>query len=64
MNEEMNEVATHLALKWARGGPSTNINDTEDFTWMTLDTIAPCSMGSQVQQFLFVRDASVCQSHG
>ncbi|CAG9983870.1 unnamed protein product [Clonostachys byssicola] len=51
MFEEMHEVATQLALKWARGGASTNINVTEDFTRLTLDTIALCSMGYRFNSF-------------
>ncbi|CAH0022515.1 unnamed protein product [Clonostachys rhizophaga] len=51
-------LATHLVLKWALGGLSTNINDTEDFTCMALDTIGLCSMGSRLRQLLFIRDES------
>ncbi|VUC23541.1 unnamed protein product [Clonostachys rosea] len=51
MFEEMHELATQLALKWARGGPNTDINVTEDFTRLTLDTIALCSMGFRFNSF-------------
>lgn len=42
---EMHEVATQLALKWCRQGPGARLDMSEDFTRLTLDTVALCSMG-------------------
>ncbi|KAK1775755.1 cytochrome P450 [Copromyces sp. CBS 386.78] len=44
MFPEMHEIASQLALKWARHGSSEAIKVTDDFTRLTLDTIALCSM--------------------
>ncbi|VUC25953.1 unnamed protein product [Clonostachys rosea] len=51
MFDEMYDVATQMALKWARYGPSNPIPASEDFTRMTLDTIALCSMGYRFNSF-------------
>lgn len=44
MFDEMHDIATQMAMKWARHGSSTPIMATEDFTRLTLDTIALCAM--------------------
>ncbi|KAK3398875.1 putative bifunctional P-450:NADPH-P450 reductase [Sordaria brevicollis] len=44
MFPEMHEIASQLALKWARHGSGEAIKVTDDFTRLTLDTIALCSM--------------------
>ncbi|TQN65714.1 Bifunctional cytochrome P450/NADPH--P450 [Colletotrichum shisoi] len=44
MFDEMVDVASQMALKWARHGPSAPIMVTDDFTRLALDTIALCSM--------------------
>ncbi|KAF6828803.1 bifunctional P-450/NADPH-P450 reductase [Colletotrichum musicola] len=44
MFDEMHDIATQMAMKWARHGSSTPIMVTEDFTRLTLDTIALCAM--------------------
>jgi cytochrome P450/NADPH-cytochrome P450 reductase len=44
MFDEMHDIAAQLAMKWARHGPSTPINAPDDFTRLTLDTIALCAM--------------------
>ncbi|KAK3338569.1 putative bifunctional P-450:NADPH-P450 reductase [Neurospora tetraspora] len=44
MFPEMHEIASQLALKWARHGSNQAIKVTDDFTRLTLDTIALCSM--------------------
>ncbi|KAK3938330.1 putative bifunctional P-450:NADPH-P450 reductase [Diplogelasinospora grovesii] len=44
MFPEMHEIASQLALKWARHGSSTAIMVTDDFTRLTLDTLALCAM--------------------
>ncbi|OLN93217.1 Bifunctional P-450:NADPH-P450 reductase 5 [Colletotrichum chlorophyti] len=44
MFDGMYDIASQLALKWARYGETTPIMVTEDFTRLTLDTIALCAM--------------------
>jgi cytochrome P450/NADPH-cytochrome P450 reductase len=44
MFDEMHEIASQLALKWARHGPDAAIMVTDDFTRLTLDTLALCTM--------------------
>ncbi|KAK4235289.1 cytochrome P450 [Achaetomium macrosporum] len=44
MFDEMHEIASQLALKWARHGPDAPIMVTDDFTRLTLDTLALCTM--------------------
>ncbi|KAK2012892.1 cytochrome P450 [Colletotrichum eremochloae] len=51
MFDEMVDVASQMALKWARHGPSTPIMVTDDFTRLTLDTIALCSMDFRFNSF-------------
>ncbi|CAJ2512010.1 Uu.00g076350.m01.CDS01 [Anthostomella pinea] len=48
---EMHDVATQLALKFARHGPTTPIAVTEDFTRLALDTLALCSMGYRFNSY-------------
>lgn len=48
---EMYDIATQLVMKWARLGPKTPITVTDDFTRLTLDTIALCSMGTRFNSF-------------
>jgi cytochrome P450 / NADPH-cytochrome P450 reductase len=40
----MHDIASQLVLKWARKGPSYRIPVADDFTRLTLDTIALCTM--------------------
>ncbi|EAW17096.1 bifunctional cytochrome P450/NADPH--P450 reductase [Aspergillus fischeri NRRL 181] len=51
MFEDMSDIAQQLCFKWARQGGSTSINITDDFTRLTLDTIALCSMGFRLNSF-------------
>ncbi|KAK7419766.1 hypothetical protein QQX98_003138 [Neonectria punicea] len=51
MFDEMHDVATQLLTKWARFGPKETIDVTSDFTRLTLDTIALCSMGTRFNSF-------------
>ncbi|CAI4214184.1 unnamed protein product [Parascedosporium putredinis] len=51
MYPEMHDVAAQLAMKWARHGPSAPIHVTDDFTRLTLDTIALCSMDFRFNSF-------------
>lgn len=47
----MYDIAAQLVLKWARQGPQTPIMVTDDFTRLTLDTIALCAMGTRFNSF-------------
>lgn len=40
MFDEMHDIASQLIVKWARFGPLQKINVTDDFTRLTLDSIA------------------------
>lgn len=51
MFDEMHDIATQLALKWARHGSRAPITVTDDFTRLTLDTLALCSMGFRFNSF-------------
>lgn len=51
MFDEMHDVASQLVLKWARHGPQHKIFLTDDFTRLTLDTIALCSMGFRFNSY-------------
>jgi cytochrome P450/NADPH-cytochrome P450 reductase len=47
----MEDVANQLVLKWARQGPEHRILATEDFSRLTLDTIALCTMDYRFNSF-------------
>ncbi|TVY81615.1 Bifunctional cytochrome P450/NADPH--P450 reductase [Lachnellula suecica] len=51
MFDEMQDIATQLVVKWARFGPKEKIDVTADFTRLTLDSIALCSMGTRFNSF-------------
>ncbi|KAJ5306149.1 hypothetical protein N7508_005164 [Penicillium antarcticum] len=51
MFDEMYDIATQLVMKWARQGPSAPIEVTDDFTRLTLDSIALCAMGTRFNSF-------------
>jgi cytochrome P450/NADPH-cytochrome P450 reductase len=40
MFDEMYDIASQLVVKWARFGPQEKIHVTDDFTRLTLDSIA------------------------
>jgi cytochrome P450/NADPH-cytochrome P450 reductase len=44
MFDDMHDIAAQLAMKWARHGPLAPIHVTDDFTRLTLDTLALCAM--------------------
>lgn len=48
---DMLDIASQLLLKWERFGPEYIINPTEDFTRLTFDTIAFCSMSYRCVAF-------------
>lgn len=47
----MKDIANQLVLAWARKGPEHVITATEDFTRLTLDTIALCTMDYRFNSF-------------
>ncbi|KAK3687194.1 putative bifunctional P-450:NADPH-P450 reductase [Podospora appendiculata] len=51
MFPEMHEIASQLCLKWARHGPVKPIMVTDDFTRLTLDTIALCAMNFRFNSY-------------
>ncbi|KAI1409982.1 cytochrome P450 [Hypoxylon sp. FL1857] len=51
MFDEMHEISTQLAMKWARYGPNHPIEVSEDFTRLALDTLALCSMGYRFNSY-------------
>ena len=51
MFNDMHDIASQLILKWARFGPENKIHVTEDFTRLTLDSIALTAMGTRFNSF-------------
>ena len=51
MFDEMHDIASQLVMKWARHGPTHKIQVTDDFTRLTLDTIALCAMDYRFNSF-------------
>lgn len=51
MFDEMHEISTQLAMKWARYGPHSAIEVSDDFTRLALDTLALCSMGYRFNSY-------------
>ncbi|KAF7794903.1 hypothetical protein EIP86_006046 [Pleurotus ostreatoroseus] len=51
MFPDMLDLASQLVLKWERFGPEHKIDPAEDFTRLTLDTIALCSMSYRLNSF-------------
>ena len=47
----MYDIATQMVMKWARIGPEATVLLTEDFTRLTLDTIALCAMDYRFNSF-------------
>ena len=44
MFDDMHDIAAQLAMKWARHGALAPIHAADDFTRLTLDTLALCAM--------------------
>ncbi|KAM5372105.1 hypothetical protein ACJZ2D_007638 [Fusarium nematophilum] len=51
MFDEMADIASQMALKWARQGPSKPILAADDFTRLAFDTVALCSMDFRFNSF-------------
>jgi cytochrome P450 / NADPH-cytochrome P450 reductase len=48
------DIVSQLLLKWERFGPNTEIDPTDDFTRLALDTIVLCSMSFRLNSFYAV----------
>ena len=51
MYDEMYDIATQLVSKWARSDPDESVHVTNDFTRLTLDSIALCAMDKRFNSF-------------
>lgn len=51
MFDEMHDIASQLVMKWARHGSSYVIPVTDEFTRLTLDTLALCAMDYRFNSF-------------
>ncbi|KAK3114796.1 hypothetical protein LTR53_006530 [Teratosphaeriaceae sp. CCFEE 6253] len=51
MFDDMKDIASQLVLKWARYGADYVIPTTDDFTLLTLDTLALCAMDYRFNSF-------------
>ncbi|KAJ7636254.1 bifunctional P-450/NADPH-P450 reductase [Roridomyces roridus] len=51
MMDDMRDICDQLILKWARFGPEAVLDPADDFTRLTLDTIAYCSMSYRINSF-------------
>lgn len=51
MFDDMKDIASQLVMKWARHGQGYKIHVTDDFTRLTLDTLALCSMDYRFNSF-------------
>jgi cytochrome P450/NADPH-cytochrome P450 reductase len=50
---EMHDIASQLVMKWARYGPNHTIQVVDDFTRLTLDTIALCAMDYRFNSYYY-----------
>jgi cytochrome P450/NADPH-cytochrome P450 reductase len=53
MFSEMHDIASQLVMKWARHGPEHSIQVVDDFTRLTLDTIALCAMDYRFNSYYY-----------
>lgn len=51
MFDDMKDIASQLVLKWARMGPEYCVPAVDDFTRLTLDTLALCAMSYRFNSF-------------
>lgn len=51
MFPEMHDICSQLILKWSRLGPEDILSVTEEFTRLTLDSIALCAMDTRFNSF-------------
>ncbi|KAF8185259.1 cytochrome P450 [Mycena galopus ATCC 62051] len=51
MIEEMRDICDQLIMKWDRFGPNAVLDPSDDFTRLTFDTIAYCSMSYRMNSF-------------
>jgi cytochrome P450/NADPH-cytochrome P450 reductase len=53
MYSEMHDIASQLVMKWARHGSAHKIQVVDDFTRLTLDTIALCAMDYRFNSYYY-----------
>jgi cytochrome P450/NADPH-cytochrome P450 reductase len=53
MFDEMHDIASQLVMKWTRHGSDYIIEVNEDFTRLTFDTIALCTMNHRFNSFYY-----------
>lgn len=53
MFNEMHDIASQLVMKWARHGSDHKIQVVDDFTRLTLDTIALCAMDFRFNSYYY-----------
>ncbi|KAF2023181.1 NADPH-cytochrome P450 reductase-like protein [Setomelanomma holmii] len=53
MFNEMHDIASQLVMKWARHGGDHTIQVVDDFTRLTLDTIALCAMDYRFNSYYY-----------
>lgn len=53
MFAEMHDIASQLVMKWARHGSDHTVQVTDDFTRLTLDTIALCAMDYRFNSYYY-----------
>lgn len=51
MFDDMHDIASQLAMKWARLGKNEPFSPSEDFTRLAMDTLALCSMDYRFNSF-------------
>lgn len=51
MFDDMSDICEQLIAKWERFGPHATIDVTNDFTRLTLDTLALCTMSTRFNSF-------------
>ncbi|KAK3324349.1 cytochrome P450 [Cercophora scortea] len=64
MFPEMLDIASQLVLKWARFGPEEEFDVQEEFTRLSMDTIALCAMGTRFNSFYRENQAEFVQRFG
>jgi len=53
MFNEMHDIASQLVMKWARHGSDHTIQVVDDFTRLTLDTLALCAMDYRFNSYYY-----------
>ncbi|KAI0729796.1 cytochrome P450 [Fomitopsis betulina] len=64
MFDDMYDIASQLILKWERFGPNVVLTPAADFTRLTFDTIALCSMSYRLNSFYSETDPPFVKAMG